>query len=169
MRALLYSNMTGWIGSVGLLALRLVIGAAFLVHGLPKIQSPLTWMPPAEALPGALQVLTAIAEFGGGLALTLGLLTRLGALGISIVMAVDVTVMHLWRGHPFIALPAGSGPSYELALIFLACAILFLLMGPGRFSLDALCFGRPAAACKEQHTSCFCAGQQERISANDAG
>jgi len=31
----------------------------------------------------------------------------------------------------------------ELAAVYLGCTILFLLLGPGRFSLDALLFSKP--------------------------
>jgi hypothetical protein len=37
--------------------------------------------------------------------------------------------------------PKPGGPSFEPAAFYLACAVLFLLAGPGRFSLDAMLFG----------------------------
>ena len=81
MRHLFYCDTVGWLGSVGLLGLRLVMGAAFMFHGWPKIQNPLGWMGPEAPVPAILQALAALAEFGGGMALIVGLLTRLASLG----------------------------------------------------------------------------------------
>lgn len=137
---LLYCDTVGKIGSVGLLLLRLVMGVAFMHHGWGKIQNPMGWMGPEASMPAILQALAAISEFGGGLALIAGLLTRLGSLGITSVMVVALATVHLQMGHPFVA--AKGGPSYELPAVYLACAIMFLLLGPGKFSLDALLFGK---------------------------
>ena len=137
---LLYCDSVGKIGSVGLLVLRLVMGAAFMHHGWGKIQNPMGWMGPEATMPAILQALAAISEFGGGLVLIAGLLTRLGSLGITSVMVVALATVHLKLGHPFVA--AKGGPSYELPAVYLACAIMFLLLGPGKFSLDALLFGK---------------------------
>jgi putative oxidoreductase len=143
MRHLFYCDTVGRLGSVGLLLLRLVMGAAFLFHGWPKIQNPLAWMGPEATMPGVLQALAALAEFGGGMALIVGLLTRLASLGIAMNMVVALAIVHLPNGDPFVGKPGGR--SYELAAAYLACALLFLLLGPGRFSLDALLFGNAAA------------------------
>jgi putative oxidoreductase len=140
MRHLFYCDTVGWIGSVGLLLLRLVMGAAFLFHGWGKIQTPFDWMGPDAPVPGILQALAALAEFGGGIALILGFLTRLGSLGIASVMVVALGMIHLPNGDPFVN---PKGASFELAAVYLACAIVFLLLGPGRISADALLFRRP--------------------------
>jgi putative oxidoreductase len=140
MRHIFYCDTVGRIGSVGLLLLRLVMGAAFAFHGWPKIHNPMGWMGPDATMPAVLQALAAISEFGGGLALIGGLLTRFAALGIASVMVVALAAVHLPMGHPFVG---AGGPSYELPAVYLACAILFVLLGPGRFSLDALVFGKP--------------------------
>lgn len=138
MRHVFYCDTVGWIGSVGLTALRLLVGVAFVLHGWPKIQSPLGWMGPEASVPAILQALAAVAEFGGGLALIVGLLTRFASLGIMSNMIVAIAMVHLPQGHPFVGKP--GGPSYELAAVYLACAVLLLLLGPGRFSLDAILF-----------------------------
>ena len=139
MRHMFYCDTTGWLGSVGLLGLRLVMGTAFILHGWPKIQNPMGWMGPEATVPAFFQTLAAVAEFGGGMALIVGLLTRLALLGIATNMIVALGMVHLPHSDPFVGKPGGR--SYELAAVYLACAVLFLLLGPGRYSLDALLFG----------------------------
>ena len=126
--------------AVGLLVLRIVAGSAMALHGWPKIQNPTNWMPPEASIPGALQALAAIAEFGGGICWVLGLLTPLASFLISCTMAVAAGMFHIPAGDPFVSLT--GGPSYEPALGYLAIAIALLLIGPGRLSLDWFLFGR---------------------------
>jgi putative oxidoreductase len=124
---------------VGLLLLRLVMGAAFMIHGWYKIQSPgapLGWMETGAPVPGVLQGMAVLAEFGGGLALTLGLLTPLAALGIACIMIAVLATVHIRHGHPFVGQPGTE--SSELAAGYLANAILFILVGPGSLSIDGL-------------------------------
>jgi putative oxidoreductase len=128
-------------GAVGLLLLRVVTGAAFMFHGWYKIQSPggaFGWM--GTEAPGVLQGLAVLAEFGGGLALILGLLTPLAALGIACTMIVALAMVHLPHGDPFVGQP--GKPSFELAAGYLANVILLLLLGPGILSLDGLLFAK---------------------------
>jgi putative oxidoreductase len=123
-----------------LLLIRLVVGAAFMMHGWGKIQSPFSWMPPGSPVPGFFQFLAAISEFGGGLSLILGLLARLGSLGIVFTMMVAAS-MHAFVFHdPFVNM-TGQGGSFELPLVYLSIAIYVVVSGPGRFSLDSKIFG----------------------------
>jgi putative oxidoreductase len=133
----------------GLLVLRLVVGAAFLFHGWPKIQNPMGWMDRPDApsgMPGVLQAAAAVSEFGGGIALIVGFLTPLFALGLAATMATAAGMVHIPKGDPFVPPPGWTGGSWELAAVYLAVMILFLMSGPGRFSLDALLFGRSPGA-----------------------
>jgi len=125
--------------SLGLLILRLVAGLAFMFHGYGKIQSPFNWMGPTATIPGAFQALAAIAEFGGGLAWILGLLTPLASFGLLCTMAVAVRLHAFVMHDPFVAKGPNQG-SYELAAVYLCISLLFLLAGPGSFSLDRLIF-----------------------------
>ncbi|HSN92851.1 MAG TPA: DoxX family protein [Anaeromyxobacteraceae bacterium] len=125
--------------SLSLLLLRAVAGLAFMLHGWGKIQNPLGWMGPEAPIPGPLQLLAAVSEFGGGLAWILGLLTPLASLGIGITMAVAFSFHAFARGDPFVSMT--GGPSYELAALYFCVALLLLASGPGRFSLDRKAFG----------------------------
>src|SRR5207245_5587211 len=101
MRTLLYPPFLRGRGAVGLLVLRLVTGAAFILHGWPKIQNAFHWMDPADGpapVPGFLQALAALSEFGGGIALILGFLTPLAALGIACTMITAISMVHIPAG-----------------------------------------------------------------------
>ncbi len=129
------------LASAALLILRLVAGAAFVIHGWGKIKTPFSWVPPEApmAIPAAFQGLAALSEFGGGLAWILGFLTPLASLGMACTMAVAVYLHAVVLGDPFIN-PTGGG-AYELALLYFAVSLVFIPLGPGKFSLDAVAFG----------------------------
>lgn len=134
-----YPTFLGGPPALGLFVLRLVAGSAMMLHGWPKIQHATNWMGPGAAVPGPLQALAALAEFGGGLCWILGLLTPLASFLVLCTMATATVMVHLPQGHPFVAQAPGS-PSLEPALGYLAIAFALLLIGPGRLSIDARLF-----------------------------
>ena len=147
MLSLIYPPFVKGRGAVGLLILRLVVGAAFIVHGWPKIQNPFGWMEGKSVFPptpGILQACSAVAEFGGGIALILGLLTPLAALGIFGSMSGAMMMVHIPNHHPFVA--GGRDPSYEVVVVYMAVMLLLILIGPGMLSVDACLFGRKRGA-----------------------
>lgn len=143
MKRLLYPGFWSGRAGFGMLVLRIAVGAAFVLHGFGKIQHPMSWMGAAAPVPGFLQAAAALSEFGGGIALILGLLTPLACLGILCTMFVALAMVHLPAGHPFVTQEPGK-PSYELALVYFSAALFYLLAGPGAFSIDALLFNRNA-------------------------
>jgi len=128
-------HWTAW-QSLALLVLRLVVGTAFILHGLPKIQNPMRWM--GDKVNPVLQLAAAVAEFGGGIALVVGFLTPIAAALIAVDMIFALSLVHLPKGDTFVN-PAGG--SFELPLVYLAIMIGLIATGPGRFALDTLLWG----------------------------
>lgn len=124
---------------VVMLITRLVVGCAMAAHGWGKIQSPMSWMGPDAPVPSFFQFLAAFAEFGGGIALAIGFVTRLASLGIAITMVVAALFHAVVLKDPFIS--SGQGGSYEMAVLYLLFSVYFVVQGPGRFSLDSKVFG----------------------------
>jgi putative oxidoreductase len=132
-------NMKKWLfatdsdSNLGLLILRVFIGAAMLTHGLAKIQGGVDGFTQNVANMGipAAQVLGPLAVFaesGGALLLAIGLLTRPAAFLLVATMAVAVVKVH-----------GGDGFSaQEAAWLYLVPALFFLLKGAGKWSVDAL-------------------------------
>ncbi len=120
--------------SLGLLLARIMVGAALTIHGWGKIQQPFGWMGENAFAPGWLQALAALSEFGGGIAWALGALMPLASFGLLCTMAVAVYVHLVVRGDPLVQ-------GYELALLYLCVALVFLATGPGAVSLDRALFG----------------------------
>ena len=81
--------------------------------------------------PGYLMALGAgSAEFFGGIALLLGLLTRPAAFVLAITMLVAIVAVHLPNGLFM------SNNGYEFGLALLGMSIALVFNGGGRFSLD---------------------------------
>ena len=123
---------------LALLALRLVLGAAFVEHGLPKIGHLTTWT--AHVLPVAppwLAAIAALVEFAGGIAVLVGFGTPIAAFAIGADMVVAIFFVLVPRGAVFVRGSRG-GPTFELELAFLAIALALVLLGSGEISVDAL-------------------------------
>jgi putative oxidoreductase len=117
------------------------MGAAFIMHGWMKIQTPFGWVPPGAPMhiPPFFQLLAAVAEFGGGITLILGFLIPLSSFGLISTMAVAVYTTIVTFNAPLVN--NSGGPAFELPLTYLLLALLFFIMGPGNYSLDRLIFG----------------------------
>jgi putative oxidoreductase len=137
--------------SLGALALRLAAGALMMVHGAPKLlgaqRAAMKEGMKGVGVPGALFDLVALNEFLGGLALVLGLLTRLAALLIAIEMVGTIVLYNtrLWkapipRGYIEQAFKQSHGylGGWELDSLLLAMGIALFIIGPGWLSADFL-------------------------------
>jgi putative oxidoreductase len=124
--------------SLGLAALRIAVATIFIRHGAQKlfvygfagVTGAFTQM--GVPLPGVMGPLIGVLEFFGGIALAMGFLTRLLAVGFVFDMLGAILLVQLKRGF--------SG--YELEFLLLGSSLALLLTGAGRFSVDALLAGR---------------------------
>jgi putative oxidoreductase len=128
--------------SFGLAILRILVGIVFTAHGYQKlfgfgisgVQGMFTKM--AVPMPMITAPLVAGLEFFGGLALIVGLLTRLVALGLAIDMLGAIVLVHLANGF---FLPMG----YEFALLLCAASLTLVVGGAGSLSVDEMIARRP--------------------------
>lgn len=121
------------------LMLRLALGIIFIAHGSQKVFgafggggiSEVTKMVTFLGFKpvGLWTWLLALTEFLGGLAVLVGLFTRLAALGLIVVMVVAIIMVH---GRYGLFLPKGF--EYNLAII--AMALSLFASGGGKLSLD---------------------------------
>ncbi|HEY0995967.1 MAG TPA: DoxX family protein [Gemmatimonadaceae bacterium] len=115
---------------------RVVTGATFIAHGAQKLfVYGVAGVTGAFAqmgipLPGIAGPLTAVVELLAGLALVIGLLSRLAGLGLAITMIGAIFFAHLSAGFF-----APNGIEFPLAL--LASSVAIAIAGGGDWSLDA--------------------------------
>jgi len=132
------STNAGW----GALALRIPVGIIFAAHGAQKLfgwfggyglEGTGGWMDSIGLSPGVVMAfLAGAAEFFGGIALVLGLLTRPAAFALSIAMLVAIFAVHFQNGLFM------SNNGYEFGLALLAASVSLLFSGAGKASVDSM-------------------------------
>jgi putative oxidoreductase len=128
--------------SLGLAALRLGVATIFIRHGAQKlfvfglagVTGAFTQM--GVPLPGVVGPVIAILEFFGGIALLLGFLTRLIALGFVFDMLGAILLVLLKNGFSH----------YELEFLLLMSSLALVITGAGAISVDALIGRRTASS-----------------------
>jgi len=129
-----YLLREGRLANVGLLILRLAIGAMMIHHGQDKLADPQAFatnyvVPLHLPFPLFFAHVAGYSEILGSWLLILGLLSPLGALALTGTMAVAAYHHILTSGFNIYVL--------ELVVLYLGGSLALLLVGPGRYSFDA--------------------------------
>ena len=121
---------------LGLLVLRLAVGASFIFYGYPKLSEPArgSGLSRAYGFPGYFAYISGIFElFGGGL-LVLGLFTR----GAALLLAIEMGVVLGRTILPTVGIYAVG--QYDLPLLLGAASLALATTGAGVISIDAFTF-----------------------------
>ncbi|MFJ4076114.1 MULTISPECIES: DoxX family protein [unclassified Curtobacterium] len=123
--------------SIGLTALRIVLGVVFIAHGaqkfaqgIPNVAQGFSGM--GVPLADVAAPLVAGLELVGGVLLVLGVATRV----VGVLLAVDMVVAGL-LAHASSGFYSQDG-GFEYVLVLAVGSLVVALTGPGRFSLDAV-------------------------------
>jgi len=125
---------------LGLAVLRIVAGIVFVAHGYQKfvvmgLEGTTGFFAQSGVpMPGITAALVATLEVVGGIALVLGLMTRL----VAALLAVDVlgAIIFVHAKHGFFV-PMGI----EFVLTLMTAAVTLALAGPGALSVDRMLGG----------------------------
>jgi putative oxidoreductase len=142
----LLSSLVATGDSFAPLFLRLSLGIMILPHGLQKtlgwfggygFNGTMGYLTNTVGAPWIFALLAILAESVGGLMLLAGVGTRIAALGVGGVMLVAAT-MHWSNGFFMNWFGNQKGEGVEFHLLALGIVAALLVLGGGRWSVDAL-------------------------------
>jgi putative oxidoreductase len=143
--ALVSTRISALPADLALIAVRTALAWIFIWYGAGKLfgwfngpgihQTALFMSNTAHLHPGGFfAVLGGVIEFGGAIAVALGLASRLAGLALFGDMVMAMITVTWANGINSEKLPAG----YELNVALCVLALVVVLLGAGRFSFDAL-------------------------------
>jgi putative oxidoreductase len=141
----LFSTDPDWTLTV----IRIVLGVVFFAHGAQKLlgwfggaglkETPRT-MHEFLHLPVPLAFLAVMSEFLGGIGLTVGVLSRVAAIGVCVTMLSAIVMVHARHGLFMDWFGDRKGHGIEYHLLAIALAIAIVVRGSGAASLDRLLY-----------------------------
>ncbi len=133
---------------------RLVLGLVFFLHGAqltlgwfggyPFMATVHTWHEYMH-IPTLLAALAILAQFVGGIALLVGLLSRIAVVGIAVDMLVAIFMFHIHIGFFMNWSDQLHGEGYEYHLLVLVICFVIFIKGSGAASIDGLLRGKTEA------------------------
>jgi len=126
---------------------RLALGLAMFPHGAQKtlgwfagygFGGTMNFFTGQLHIPALFAFLAITAEFAGSIGLVTGFLSRVSAFGIAVTMLVATLMVHASNG--FFMNWAGNqkGEGFEYHLLALGLALIVILAGGGKWSIDSL-------------------------------
>ena len=131
-------------GDIAAFIARIVLGIVILPHGLQKLlgmfggygfSGTLNFFV-SQGIPAAIAFLIIIGESFGSIGLILGFLSRLAAFGISLIMLGAIFLVHLPNGFFMNWVGNQKGEGYEYHILALGLALVVLIKGGGKWSVD---------------------------------
>lgn len=141
----LLSTNPDWIQTI----VRLILGVVFFAHGAqkllgwfggPGLKETLRTMHETLGLPAPLALAAVAVEFFGGLGLIAGLLSRVAAVGIAVVMLTAIVMVNGRYGLFLNWFGDRKGHGCEYHLLAIALAAVIIVRGSGAMSLDRLLY-----------------------------
>ncbi|MBI2429906.1 MAG: DoxX family protein [Ignavibacteriales bacterium] len=135
--------------SYSLLILRIMIGIVFLAHGSQKlfgwfggygITGTYNYLNTTLGVPAIIAAAGVVAEFTAGALLITGTLTGLGSILVILQMSAAIYLLDGHNGffmNYFGQYEAGK-EGFEYAAFLIGTAVLLLINGPGKYSVDAM-------------------------------
>ncbi len=126
---------------------RLTLGIVMFPHGAQKVlgwfggfgfSGTMNFFTQTMHIPAPLAFLAIAAEFAGSTGLILGCVSRIAALGIATNMVVAIATVHAPNGFFMNWYGNQKGEGFEYHILAIGLALIVILCGAGKASLDSL-------------------------------
>ena len=139
--SILSTDSNSW----GALIARVFLGVVILPHGLQKLLgmfggygfSATVEYFASTGIPSLIGVLIVLGESFGALFLILGLISRLSAAGIAIIMLGAIIMVHGQHGFFMNWFGNQAGEGFEYHLLAMGLSLVVILEGGGKWALDS--------------------------------
>jgi putative oxidoreductase len=129
---------------IGAFIARIALGIVILPHGLQKLLglfggagfSGTVEFFVSSGVPAFVAILIIVGESFGAVGLIVGFLSRLAALGITIIMLGAIVTVHLQNGFFMNWAGTAAGEGFEYHLLAVGLGLIVLFKGGGVWSVD---------------------------------
>ena len=132
---------------------RLTLGIVMFPHGAQKVlgmfggyglSGTMNFFTQQMHIPAVFAALAIAAEFLGSLGLITGFLSRIAAFGIAANMVVAIELVHKANGFFMNWYGNQKGEGFEYHLLAIGIALIVMIYGGGKASIDNVIAGSPA-------------------------